>query len=111
MSKDAQRKDGVIPTLQSQEHTVWRLTAKRVKDAKKPKFSSRKHNRCKIADVRGLICASSDMCRLCFRQLGAAGRDSRSFEVVLVVRCWPLAVEFSQRASDQAATECEERRN
>ncbi len=58
-------------------------TAKRVKDGvglhqhpenvKKPKFSSRKHNRCKICGrPRGFL-RKFGLCRLCFRQLALRG--------------------------------------
>ena len=43
-------------------------TAKRVKDARKPKFSSRKHNRCKLCGrPRGYL-RKFAMCRICFRE-------------------------------------------
>ena len=61
-------------------------TAKRVKDAKKPKFSSRKHNRCKICGRPRAYLRKFGMCRLCFRQLALLRGDSRGFEVVLVAR-------------------------
>ena len=56
-------------------------TAKRVKDgvgltqhkAKKPKFSTRKHNRCKLCGrPRGYL-RKFGICRLCFRQLALRG--------------------------------------
>lgn len=58
-------------------------TAKRVKDAaeskvkpknvKKPKFSTRKHNRCKICGrPRGYL-RKFGICRLCFRGLALRG--------------------------------------
>ena len=59
-------------------------TAKRVKDARKPKFSSRKHNRCKLCGrPRGYL-RKFGVCRLCFRGTGAQGRDPRRREVELV---------------------------
>ncbi len=48
-------------------------TAKAVKDARKPKFSSRKHNRCKLCGrPRGYL-RKFGVCRLCFRQLALNG--------------------------------------
>jgi small subunit ribosomal protein S14 len=58
-------------------------TAKRVKDGvglhqkpehvKKPKFSARKHNRCRICGrPRGYL-RKFGICRLCFRQLALRG--------------------------------------
>jgi small subunit ribosomal protein S14 len=57
--------------------TVFRgfmaTTAKRVKDARKPKFSSRKHNRCKLCGrPRGFL-RKFGICRLCFRGLALKG--------------------------------------
>ncbi len=58
-------------------------TAKRVKDAaeskvkpqnvKKPKFSTRKHNRCKICGRRRAYIRKFGICRLCFRGLALRG--------------------------------------
>jgi small subunit ribosomal protein S14 len=48
-------------------------TAKRVKDAKKPKFSTRKHNRCKRCGRPRAFLRKFAMCRLCFRQLALLG--------------------------------------
>ena len=48
-------------------------TAKRVKDARKPKFGCRKHNRCQLCGrPRGFL-RKFGMCRLCFRQLALKG--------------------------------------
>ena len=58
-------------------------TAKRVKDAaefkvkpqnaKKPKFSTRKHNRCKICGRPRAYLRKFGICRLCFRGLALRG--------------------------------------
>jgi small subunit ribosomal protein S14 len=58
-------------------------TAKRVKDAaeskvkpqnvKKPKFSTRKHNRCKICGRPRAYLRKFGLCRLCFRGLALRG--------------------------------------
>ncbi|HEV2272845.1 MAG TPA: type Z 30S ribosomal protein S14, partial [Acidobacteriaceae bacterium] len=48
-------------------------TAKRVKDAKKPKFSSRQHNRCKHCGRPRAYLRKFGICRLCFRQLALRG--------------------------------------
>ena len=62
-------------------------TAKRVKDAKiqkkfddarakgsvKPKFSSRRHNRCKICGRPRAYLRKFGICRLCFRALALKG--------------------------------------
>jgi small subunit ribosomal protein S14 len=48
-------------------------TAKRVKDAREPKFSSRKHYRCKnCGRPRGYI-RKFGICRICFRRLALKG--------------------------------------
>jgi small subunit ribosomal protein S14 len=55
---------------------IWRnmsTTAKRVKDAKKPKFSSRKHNRCQLCGRPRAFLRKFGVCRLCFRQLALKG--------------------------------------
>jgi small subunit ribosomal protein S14 len=44
-----------------------------VKDARKPKFSSRKHNRCQLCGrPRGFL-RKFGVCRLCFRALALKG--------------------------------------
>jgi small subunit ribosomal protein S14 len=56
-------------------------TAKRVKDnvglhqnkVKKPKFSTRKHNRCKLCGRPRAFLRKFGICRLCFRQLALRG--------------------------------------
>jgi small subunit ribosomal protein S14 len=56
-------------------------TAKRVKDnvglhqhkTKKPKFSSRRHNRCNICGRPRAFLRKFGICRLCFRQLALRG--------------------------------------
>jgi small subunit ribosomal protein S14 len=62
-------------------------TAKRVKDAKietkfqkardskepKPKFSTRRHNRCKLCGRPRAFLRKFGICRLCFRQLALRG--------------------------------------
>jgi len=62
-------------------------TAKRVKDAKiqeifqkardkkepRPKFSSRRHNRCKLCGRPRAFLRKFGICRLCFRQLALNG--------------------------------------
>ena len=48
-------------------------TAKRVKDAKKPKFSSRKHNRCKICGRPRAYLRKFGICRICFRNMASDG--------------------------------------
>ena len=56
-------------------------TAKRVKDnvglhqhkAKKPKFSTRKHNRCNNCGRPRAFLRKFGICRLCFRQLALRG--------------------------------------
>jgi len=61
-------------------------TAKRVKDAKiektfeqargkeqKPKFSTRRHNRCKLCGRPRAYLRKFGLCRLCFRQLALRG--------------------------------------
>jgi len=61
-------------------------TAKRVKDAKiektfeqargkerKPKFSTRRHNRCQLCGRPRAYLRKFGLCRLCFRQLALRG--------------------------------------
>jgi small subunit ribosomal protein S14 len=56
-------------------------TAKRVKDnvglhqhkAKKPKFSTRRHNRCNLCGRPRAFLRKFGICRLCFRQLALRG--------------------------------------
>ena len=73
-------------------------TAKRVKDAKiqetfqkardnkepKPKFSTRRHNRCKLCGRPRAFLRKFGICRLVFPAAGVARGDSRGFEVVVV---------------------------
>ena len=48
-------------------------TAKRVKDKRKPKFPTRRHNRCSLCGrPRGFL-RKFGICRLCFRQLALNG--------------------------------------
>ena len=48
-------------------------TAKRVKDLKKQKFSTRPHNRCKLCGRPRAYSRKFQMCRLCFRELALKG--------------------------------------
>jgi len=48
-------------------------TAKRVKDAKTPKFASRQHNRCKLCGRPRAYIRKFGICRLCFRGLAHRG--------------------------------------
>ena len=48
-------------------------TAKRVKDAKKPKFKSRQHNRCQLCGRPRAFLRKFGVCRLCFRGLALKG--------------------------------------
>jgi small subunit ribosomal protein S14 len=48
-------------------------TAKRVKDARKPKFKSRQHNRCQLCGRPRAFLRKFGICRLCFRQLALKG--------------------------------------
>ena len=57
----------------SSKRICMATTAKRVKDAKKPKFSSRKHNRCKICGRPRAFLRKFGICRLCFRGLALEG--------------------------------------
>jgi small subunit ribosomal protein S14 len=52
---------------------IMSTTAKRVKDAKKPKFSSRQHNRCQLCGRPRAFLRKFGVCRLCFRQLALRG--------------------------------------
>ena len=59
-------------------------TAKRVKDAKKPKFKSRQHNRCQLCGRPRAFLRKFGVCRLCFRGARPQGRDSGRSQVKLV---------------------------
>ena len=48
-------------------------TAKRVKDAKKPKFKPRQHNRCQLCGRPRAFLRKFGVCRLCFRGLALKG--------------------------------------
>ena len=48
-------------------------TAKRVKDERKPKFSCRKHNRCKNCGRPRAYLRKFGLCRLCFRMFALRG--------------------------------------
>jgi small subunit ribosomal protein S14 len=48
-------------------------TAKRVKDARKPKFKSRQHNRCQLCGRPRAFLRKFGVCRLCFRSLALKG--------------------------------------
>ncbi len=73
-------------------------TAKRVKDARKPKFSSRKHNRCQLCGrPRGFL-RKFGICRLCFRALALKGEIPGVSQVELVAR--QLSVHSGQWSVD-----------
>src|SRR6202451_25855 len=62
-----------MPFRQGAYRGFMATTAKRVKDARKPKFSSRKHNRCQLCGrPRGFL-RKFGVCRLCFRSLALKG--------------------------------------
>jgi small subunit ribosomal protein S14 len=48
-------------------------TSKVAKDNKKPKFSTRKHNRCKLCGRPRAYIRVFGICRLCFRELAHKG--------------------------------------
>ena len=48
-------------------------TAKRVKDARVPKFKSRQHNRCQLCGRPREFLRKFGVCRLCFRGLALKG--------------------------------------
>ncbi|HWK31566.1 MAG TPA: type Z 30S ribosomal protein S14 [Terriglobales bacterium] len=48
-------------------------TAKRAKAEKKPKFSTRKNNRCKLCGRPRAFIRKFGICRLCFRGLAHKG--------------------------------------
>ncbi|MBI4977436.1 MAG: type Z 30S ribosomal protein S14 [Spirochaetes bacterium] len=47
--------------------------AMRVKAARKPKYMTRKHNRCPLCGRPRAYIRDYDMCRLCFRKLASNG--------------------------------------
>jgi small subunit ribosomal protein S14 len=49
-------------------------TSKRVAATRKPKFSTRKHNRCRICGRSRGYLRKFQMCRICFRNLALAGQ-------------------------------------
>ena len=48
-------------------------TAKAVKDARKPKFKSRQHNRCQLCGRPRAVYRKFGICRICFRNLASRG--------------------------------------
>ena len=60
-------------------------TAKRVKDARKPKFKSRQHNRCQLCGRPRAFLRKFGVCRLCFRSLGVGfdGENQRKCRCLL----------------------------
>ncbi|MBN1493109.1 MAG: type Z 30S ribosomal protein S14 [Candidatus Omnitrophica bacterium] len=48
-------------------------TCLRVKQARKPKFSVRKYNRCKVCGRPRGFMRKFDLCRICFRELALQG--------------------------------------
>ena len=48
-------------------------TAKRVKDARKPKFKSRQHNRCQICGRPRGYYRDFGLCRICLRKMAHEG--------------------------------------
>ena len=59
-------------------------TAKRVKDAKKPKFKSRQHNRCQLCGRPRAFLRKFGVCRLCFRSLALKGEIPGRGQIELV---------------------------
>ncbi|MCH7951658.1 type Z 30S ribosomal protein S14 [Patescibacteria group bacterium] len=47
--------------------------SKIIKDQKKPKFSTRKHNRCQLCGRPRAYIRMFGVCRLCFRELAHKG--------------------------------------
>ncbi len=43
-------------------------------EGKKPKFSTKVYNRCKLCGRQGGYMRKFDMCRICFRELACAGK-------------------------------------
>ena len=81
-------------------------TAKRVKDARKPKFSSRKHNRCQLCGRPRAFLRKFGICRLCFRGLalrgeipGVSGRAATSIKSFLqLISRWRAMLEKKDEA-------------
>ena len=69
-------------------------TAKRVKDARKPKFSSRKHNRCKLCGRPRAFLRKFGVCRLCFRGLALRGEKMYEFLDRLISIALPRVRDF-----------------
>ena len=65
--------NGLEPAGIGKQKESMATTAKRVKDAKKPKFSSRQHNRCKNCGRPRAYLRKFGLCRLCFRLLALRG--------------------------------------
>ena len=64
-------------------------TAKRVKDARKPKFKSRQHNRCQLCGRPRAFLRKFGVCRLCFRQLALKGEIPGVVKSALGRRAFP----------------------
>ena len=54
-------------------YEVWQLQQKELRTQESPKFSTRKHNRCKLCGRPRAFLRKFGMCRLCFRQLALRG--------------------------------------
>jgi small subunit ribosomal protein S14 len=61
----------IVPNIEVKRFMA--TTAKRVKDARKPKFKSRQHNRCKLCGRPRAFLRKFGICRLCFRSLALKG--------------------------------------
>ena len=74
---------GGISQQEKEREQTMATTAKRVKDARKPKFKSRQHNRCQLCGRPRAFLRKFGVCRLCFRGLALKG------EIPGVVKsCW-----------------------
>ncbi len=79
--------------------------SKIAKANRKPKFSSRRENRCKICGRPRAVYRKFGICRICFRELGRQGPDSGRPEGELVVSDWLTVSQSAERILIAAACE------
>jgi small subunit ribosomal protein S14 len=72
-SRASECPSGLVHNWNNRKNIHMATTAKRVKDARKPKFKSRQHNRCQLCGRPRAFLRKFGVCRLCFRSLALKG--------------------------------------
>lgn len=76
-------------------------TSMKVKQQRPQKYSTREYNRCKICGRPHGYLRKFGICRICFRELGLQGSDSRCKESQLVsLRESGMALSSEEKCSD-----------